>query len=205
MKHIVMLFTALTLGLAPNNAGELSKKERRQATRLLETSMKELFKGIENLSEEQFNYKPSDGGWSIAENCEHLLIAERGFFPLITQKILKNEAFREAPADGEKVTDQQVIDFINDRSPSKRVTTRPQAEPKGEIKAIQQFVKLYQPARQRLMDYASTSDDELKNYYYQSPAGKISAYQWLLLAGAHTQRHFAQIKEVMEDPGYPSL
>ena len=205
MKHIVMLFTALTLGLTPYNTGELSKKERKQATRLLENSMKDLFKGIKDLSEAQWNYKPADGRWSVAETCEHLLIAEKGFYPLITQRILTNEAFREAPVESERITDQQVIDKISDRSPENRVKTTPQAEPKGHVKSRDEFMTAYETTRQKLVDYANTSDAALKSYYFQSPAGKISAYQWLLLAGAHTQRHFAQIKELMEDPGYPSL
>lgn len=181
--------------------GALSKKERRFASDYLESSMNDLFKGIRSLTPEQWNYTPADGGWSIAGACEHLLIAEQATYLLITRKILTNEALKESPAT--LMTDQQVIDFIRDRSPERRVKTAVSFEPKGALSSPEDFINQFTRARAQQIDFTNTSKDDMKGYFFESPAGKISAYQWLLVAAAHSERHFAQIKEVMRDTNYP--
>lgn len=199
-KLILLMSTILTMYHTPDE-GVLNKKERRFAASQLESSMKDLFKNIKNLTPEQWNYRPADGGWSIAGACEHLLVAEQSTHMLITQKILSNKALKAAPAN--PITDQEVIDFIRDRSPERRVKTAPRFEPQGIISSPAHFIEQFAVARQRHITFAKTSTADMKSYFYESPAGKISAYQWLLVASAHAERHLAQMKEVMEDANYP--
>lgn len=201
MKKLVVIMTAVMTAFASPDSGELTKKERKFAYKYLETSMDAMFRGIENLTEDQWNFEPADGGWSVAGTCEHLLIAERGFLSLIPQTILENEANKAAP--DQPVTDDEVISFIKDRSPARRVKTAPGFEPTGALANPAEFMKKYKEARQKLIEFTKTSDAALKSYYFQSPAGKISAYQWLLLASAHTERHFGQMEEVMAETGFP--
>ncbi|GAB5527534.1 MAG: hypothetical protein Roseis2KO_54060 [Roseivirga sp.] len=201
MKKLILLMSALfTLYHAPAD-GKLNKKERKFATSYLESSMKTLFKDIRRLTPEQWNYQPANGGWSIAGACEHLLVAEQSTYMLITQKILTNGALKEAP--GTLITDGQVIDFIRDRSPENRVKTAPRFEPKGTLTSPADFIEKFKAARQQHITFAKTSEADMKSYFFESPAGKISAYQWLLVAAAHSERHFAQMQEVMEDISYP--
>lgn len=201
MKKLILLVSALfTLYHAPAE-GKLNKKERKFATSYLESSMKALFKGIRHLTPEQWNYQPANGGWSIAGACEHLMVAEQSTHMLITQKIITNEALKAAP--GILITDEQVIDFIRDRSPENRVKTAPPFEPKGTLTSPEDFIEKFKTARQQHINFAKTSEADMKSYFFDSPAGKISAYQWLLVAAAHSERHFAQIKEVMDDTSYP--
>lgn len=181
--------------------GMLSKKERKFAVNYLESSKKDLFSGIRNLTQEQWNYTPTDGGWSIAGACEHLLVAEQATYLLITQKILNNEGLKASPEV--HITDQQVIDFIRDRSPERRVKTAARFEPKGALSSPEAFIRQFTKARAQQIDFTKNSKDDMKAYFFESPAGKISAYQWLLLAAAHSERHFAQIQEVMQDANYP--
>ncbi len=181
--------------------GTLNKKERKFAAKYLESSMKQLFKGIEDLTSEQWNYVPADGGWSIAGACEHLLIAEQSTHMLITKKILTNAALKEAPVN--PITDEQVIEFIRDRSPDRRVKTASPFEPRGNLKSPADFIEQFKAARSQHIDFAKTSTAHMKDFFYDSPAGKISAYQWLLVAAAHAERHFAQMQEVMQDANYP--
>ncbi len=183
--------------------GQMSKKERRYAVKYLESTMNELFKTVRNLNSDQWNYKPADGGWTVAGVAEHLLIAEQGFHGLISKRILSNEEYKTVPTDAEKKTNDQVIEFIRDRSPDKRVKTIPSAEPKGVIKSPSEFMSKYQTARNLFKNYVSNTDDELNGYYFEGPAGTISAYQWVLLASAHTERHMAQMKEVIESASFP--
>lgn len=101
------------------------------------------------------------------------------------------------------MTAEEVISFITDRSPDKRVKTAPPFEPTGAISGPADFMQQYRAARQRLMDFVENTDAALKDYYWDSPAGKISAYQWLILASAHAERHLDQMKEVMAESGFP--
>lgn len=201
MKKLILLISAVfTMFHAPAE-GELNKKERKFATNYLESSMKDLFRDIKNLTPEQWNYTPADGGWSIAGACEHLLVAEQSTHMLITKKILTNETFREVPAT--LITDEQVIAFIRDRSPENRVKTAPRFEPKGILSTPADFIEQFTEAREQHISFAKTSNDAMKSYFFESPAGKISAYQWLLVAAAHSERHLGQMKEVMQDTNYP--
>ncbi|OEK01916.1 hypothetical protein BFP97_10485 [Roseivirga sp. 4D4] len=202
-KLVVLMMTALTM-ISPVEKETLSKKERKFATKYLESSMKDIFKSIKNLTPEQWNYQASPDSWSVAGACEHLLIAEQAIHQNITQNIIKNEKFRVIVPEATRVSDQTVIDIISDRSPAKRVKTAPPFEPKGLVKSPEDFIAKFKAARQINIDFTKSSQDDLKAYYFDSPAGKISAYQWIILLSAHAQRHHKQMKEVMENQGFPA-
>lgn len=193
--------TALVSFYPTPDAGMLTKKERKFAAKYMASSMDQIFKSIKDLNEAQWSFTPADGGWSVAGACEHLLIAERGFYNLVSQKIISDEANKAVPE--KLITDEEVIKIISDRSPGSRVKTAPPFEPTGALNSPEDFMTKYKAARKRLMDYVKNTDADLKAYYWQSPAGKISAYQWLILASAHAERHFGQMKEVMAEADYP--
>ena len=46
--------------------------------------------------------------------------------------------------------------------------------------------------------------DDLREHATDSPLGKqLDAYEWILFAGAHSERHTKQIEEVKADPNFP--
>jgi hypothetical protein len=52
--------------------------------------------------------------------------------------------------------------------------------------------------RDRTMAYVGETRDDLRAHLADHPVlGEIDAYQWLLFLGAHTERHAAQIREVL--------
>lgn len=197
------MMTSLAI-ISPVEKETLTKKERKFAVKYLESSMKDVFKTIKNLSPEQWEYQASPDSWSVAGACEHLLIAEQAIHQNITQNVIKNEKYRVIVPEATKVSNQTVIDIISDRSPAKRVKTAPPFEPKGLVDSPEDFIKKFKAARQRNIDFAKTSQDELKAYYLDSPAGKISAYQWIILLSAHADRHRGQMEEVMDHNGFPA-
>ncbi len=179
----------------------MTKKERRNTAKYLKKAMEQIFKTIENLTEEQWNYQASAESWSVAGACEHLLIAEHATLRLVQNKIQTDEYKN---AIGERIiSDDEVITFIRDRSPERRVKTLQPFEPKGNLKTPQDFIQQYRMARQATIDYLETTNDDLKSYYYTGPAGTISGYQWIILMAAHSERHWEQMKEVMEHSNYP--
>ena len=54
------------------------------------------------------------------------------------------------------------------------------------------------------MDYIRTTDDDLRDHFFDHPVlGPMDGYQWLLLIATHSARHTAQIEEVKADPNFP--
>ncbi|MEO9965314.1 MAG: DinB family protein [Reichenbachiella sp.] len=201
MKTISLLMLALILASAGTDTS-LSKKEIKFSTKYIDTSMSLAISAVENLSPKQWNYRPNDEAWTIAEICEHMLIAEKGILGRIQNQIVTDEANRQL-ADGEGITNEELILRIKDRSPDKRVKTGEQFEPSGILKTPQDFIKQYSAARKATQEYLKTTDVDLTAYYGKSPLGLVSAYQWTLIMSAHAERHTGQIVEVQSSANYP--
>src|SRR5688572_11453650 len=83
------LFVHVTLGQT------LSADERQYAVDLLEDNAKRFLADIENVSDEQWRFKPSPNTWSVGEVAEHITLSEGLLFSIV-QKTL------QAPPDDEK-------------------------------------------------------------------------------------------------------
>ncbi len=204
MKKLVLIIAAALAPFTFPNGGKVSKKEKAFAIKYMESSMKDIFKSIKGLSAEQWNYKASESSWSVAGTCEHLFIAEQAIGQNVKNNIIKNESFRLTIPESEKITDKQVIEKISDRTPANRVKTAPAFEPKGMFSSPKEFIAKYKEARKQNIEFLKNTEDELKAYYFESPVGKISAYQWLLLLSAHAERHHRQMKEVISATNFPN-
>lgn len=194
------MLTLILMSAGSNHS--LSKKEIKFSTKYLDSSMSLAFSAVENLSQAQWNYKPDPESWSVANICEHMLMAERGILAMIQNKIITDDANRQI-SEGEGISNEDLIVRLKDRSPDKRAKTGEQFEPKGSLQSPAEFMKQYAIARQATQDFIRTTDIDLNAYYGQSPIGKISAYQWTILMSAHAERHTAQIVEVQSTDNYP--
>jgi hypothetical protein len=66
------------------------------------------------------------------------------------------------------------------------------------------LTKAFEDSRKVAMDYIGTTNDDLRDHFFDHPAfGTLDGYQWLLLISAHSARHTAQIEEVKADPNFP--
>ncbi len=196
------MMLALVLTSAGSNRS-LSKKEIKYTINYLDTSMSLAFSAVENLSQAQWNYKPDPESWSIADICEHMLIAERNILVMIQNKIITDEANRQVD-ETKLISNEEIIAGLKDRGEGKRRKTNERFEPTGALKTPVQFMTEYKAARQATMDFVKNTDVDLNTYYWPSPLGdKLSAYQWTILLSAHTERHTAQIVEVQSNISYP--
>ena len=194
---------ALVMTSASSNRS-LSKKEIKYTTNYLDSSMSLAFSAIDQLSLEQWTYKPDEETWSIAGICEHMLIAERNILVLIKDKIITDEANRQVD-ESDLISNEDIIVGLKDRGEGKRRKTNERFEPTGALKSPDQFMKEYQAARKATMDFIENTDVDLNAYYWASPLGnKLSAYQWTILLSAHAERHTAQIVEVQASENYPN-
>jgi hypothetical protein len=179
----------------PLKPGPMLSNERNFLLSALYASRKQVLDSIAGLSPEQLNYKAGPDRWSVAEIVEHLVL---------TEDVLRESARKAlasptpaVPPDGP--TDQQIIDRYKDRG------TRAEApavlRPGAKWKTEQELAREFGTRRDSTLAYVRTTSDPLR--YHFSPQGGQSAYQMLLVLGAHADRHNEQIKEVKAAAGFP--
>jgi hypothetical protein len=65
----------------------MTATERARIVQLLRDSEKEYLSAIEDVSEEQWNWKPAPDRWSVGQTAEHILLAESTLFRAVGQAI----------------------------------------------------------------------------------------------------------------------
>ena len=204
LKHtngIILLTLLVITGLAGRLFSDtISSKERRLLIDNLKESKSYLQKAVKGLSEEQLNFKPSAEKWSIKECVQHIALSEKNLWSMV-DGTLKSTANPEKRSEV-KVTDEQVISLIKDRS--HKVQTSENLKPQqSSWKTADEALEAFKEDRNTLIKYAKTSTDDMRNHIAQTPLGYLDAYQMILLIAGHTKRHTLQIEEIKADPGYP--
>ena len=76
--------------------------------------------------------------------------------------------------------------------------------PTGRWATEAELTKAFEASRKANMDYIKTTNDDLRDHFFDHPVfGTLDGYQWLLLLSAHSARHTEQIEEVKADPNFP--
>lgn len=194
----VVVLALMSFGISSDTG--LTKKERKMAVKEMTNSQKRLFKAIKGLSENQLNFKSSPNAWSVAECVEHITISENMISGML-------EGALKTPADPSrrsevKMSDEKVLAVIRYRS------TKAQApepfQPSGKFGSYEETVKAFKEKRAEHIKYAKTTQDNLRNHYQQLPFGTIDGLQVLLFMSGHTERHVAQIEEILAHKDFPA-
>ncbi|MEX0275669.1 MAG: DinB family protein, partial [Flavobacteriaceae bacterium] len=124
-----LAFLLMAFGL---NFEGLTDAEREFALRELTDSQEHLNTTIKGLSAAQFNFKPDEGSWSIAECLDHITISE-DMIPGMLKGAL------EVPADPSrrsevKFSDEALLDIIKSRE--QKVKTSEPFKPSGKYGTI---------------------------------------------------------------------
>jgi hypothetical protein len=178
----------------------LTPQEREFALKQLETTRDNFLKSIAGLSEKQWIFKPAPDRWSVAEVAEHITVSETTIFGLVPKLM-------QGPADPQKRDlvkgkDEIIIEKVPDRS--HKVQAPEILRPTGRFATEADLTKAFEEARKSNMDYIRTTNDDLRDHFFDHPMlGTLDGYQWLLLISAHSARHTAQIEEVKADPNFP--
>jgi len=177
----------------------ITAAERNALLKNLADSRERLLGAVQGLSREQLHYRPAPGRWTVAECVEHIAMVEGRVLGLI-QKTLS-----DGPAPGKRSA-MEGRDSALSEDVAGRVTRFQAPEylvPRGQW-PDEQLLKEFEAARQRTREFASTTDADLRKHFYAHPVlGELDLYQWLLLIGAHCDRHRAQSEEVMAGAGFP--
>src|ERR1700691_140499 len=179
----------------------LSPQEREFALKYLQTTHDKFLQSIAGLSQKQWTFKPGPDRWSVAEVAEHIAVSESGIFGLVQKQLMTSPA---APEKREQVKgkDEIVMQRIPDRSHKAQAPEF--LRPTGRWATEAALTQAFEESRKATMDYVRTTNDDLRDHFFDHPAlGTMDGYQWLLLISAHSERHTAQIEEVKADPNFP--
>jgi len=187
---------------APAAAQTLTQHDRDFAVASMQASRKLFLDSVAGLTPEQWNFKAAPDRWSIAECAEHIARSEDFIGGLAKNQVMKTPATPQKRSEV-KVTDQEILEKVPDRSGPKFKAPEPIA-PKKTFTDPEQAVAHFKESREKNIDYVQTTPDDLRDHFLPHPAlGPLDGYQWLLLMSAHTERHTNQILEVKADPKYP--
>jgi len=175
----------------------MTTDEREVVLKHLADSRERLVNMAQNLSPEQWHYRTGEGRWTVAECVEHITTVEGRVIGLIHKSLETGPDASKRSAMGD---DALVADVAG------RITRFQAPEilvPKGEC-PHDQLIKEFDAARQRSREFAGSSEADLRSHFFRHPMfGDLDLYQWLLLIGAHCDRHRAQAEEVMAGEGFP--
>jgi hypothetical protein len=199
MKPIAML-AVMCLPLCAADA-HMTAEERAKVMNYLEESRKEFLAAIDGVTEEQWKWKPAPERWSVGETAEHIVLAEALLFGTVKTAI----GAPPNPAWEEKTKGK--TEFIEKvMAPRLGKATAPEPiVPSGKMTQAQ-VRETFLKQRVEIEKFAKETQIALKEYTAEHPFpvfGTLSAYQWLIYAPLHTERHDKQIAEVKATAGYP--
>lgn len=196
---LVLAATAQTA--APTQGSPLTPQEREAALKQFETTRDNFLKSVAGLSEKQWTFKPAPDRWSVAEVSEHITVSESVLLGLVQKQLMSSPAAPDK-RDQVKGKDELILEKVPDRS--HKVQAPEILRPTGRWATEAEVVKTFETERAATMDYVRTTNDDLRDHFFDHPAlGTLDGYQWLLLISAHSARHTAQIEEVKADPNFP--
>ena len=179
----------------------LSPEEREFALKNLQTTHDKFLQSIAGLSQKQWTFKPGPDRWSVAEVAEHITVSESTILGLIQKQVMASPA---APEKREQVKgkDEMLLQRMPDRSHKAQAPEF--LRPTGRWPTEADLTKAFEESRKVTMDYVRTTNDDLRDHFFDHPVfGTMDGYQWLLLLSGHSARHTAQIEEVKADPNFP--
>ncbi|HEV7780033.1 MAG TPA: DinB family protein [Chitinophagaceae bacterium] len=179
----------------------ISKKERKHGLGILKDTRDDATQACKGLSEAQLNFKAAPDKWSVKECMYHIAGAEKLLWGLF-------EATMKSPANPEKrseikVTDEQIVKMIEDRSVKAQAPEPIQPRNTG-FNSLDDALEDFKKNRGDHIKYLRTSTEDLRNHVMQMPFGYIDGYQFLLFMAAHSNRHTQQINEVKAAAGFPA-
>ena len=154
---------------------------------------------IENLTDEQLNFRTDETTWTIREIVEHIAIVEGGIAK-ICAKLLHESGEENLPNDGNANIS---ADFLAKTATSDRRTTKLSApdrvKPSGARTIEESFAKMIENGEilnqlQAGLETINTQKAKFPHPYF----GDMTATEWLLLVGGHERRHIDQIEEILE-------
>ena len=200
MKKLALLSLVWCLSVYAADA-HMTPEERGNVLHWLDESHQEFLAAINGVNEDQWKWKPAPERWSVGETAEHIVLAEAMLFDNV-KKALSSPA---NPAWEEKTKGKTEF-IVKVMAPRQGKASAPEPiVPRGGM-TLAQVKDRFEQQRADIVKFASETSVPLKEHTAEHPFpvfGTLNAYQWLIYAPLHTERHDKQIAEVKATAGYP--
>jgi hypothetical protein len=176
----------------------LTTEEIITASRHLAVARGYLVESVSTLSAAQWNFRPDNDTWSIADILEHLVLIEGRVHAIIGNMVNSPEA---EPGHKESEMDGFIINEVPKRSFKVKapVPVCPVSRWTGP-----EALELFIASREQTMQLLAAP--LLRGRVRPHPIfGPWDGYQWLLAVASHTMRHAGQICEVKTHPDFPQV
>jgi len=168
----------------------------------VQASIDAIRKIADELAYLQLGWRPPDGGWSIAQVFEHLIIAESSYFGELNRLVESGQ--RGNTPYRPTLMGRFIINSLQPTS-SRRVPApriyRPAPEPRANV--VEEYIKV----REELLKLiASAKGMDLRRNRLSSPVARIIRMNLgdaFVIAVVHTQRHLQQIERIRNQPAFP--
>src|SRR5690606_30296954 len=130
---------------------------------------------------------------------EHIAMTENALFGIV-DVALQSEPDPSLRKEV-KFTDDEVIGLIIDRS--SKAQAREDLQPKNEFGSNEASLQTFDKSRAKNVEFIKTTEEDLRNRYFDFPFGKFDIYQVVLFLSGHTERHTKQIEEIKENSNFP--
>ena len=159
------------------------------------------------LTEDQFNWSPAPGAWSIAECIDHLNVTARLYLPRLDEAIaqgIRRGLYGEGPFTHDVIGRL----FLLSMEPPARIRVKaPQSFRPGERRARSEIMAAFRAYQVQFVDRLRQANGlDLRRAKVLSPASawiRMSLNSGFALMAAHERRHLWQAQRVIAAPGFP--
>ena len=207
---ILFVFTGYSQKISNSSQAKLwSIQDKEVLINGLSRTGEELMKEIEDVSEQQWNFKESSTRWSIAEIVEHLFAQNESY--RIEMKTALNQPELPQFVEKAKGNDPIFIHYVTD-------TLKAEAgilSPIGRFCSKEKSIFAFNRTLDVLISMVNTTDKDMRKHFtfrnfvfdgHLSHAEKYNVrdmHQLMLTCIAHTERHLNQLRKIKSHPNYP--
>src|ERR1700722_4767870 len=165
MKTLICFMTAAVI-TAPLFGATLTQAERDRAIAELTASRQQFLDSVAGLSPAQWNFKPDEKTWSVAECAEHIAVSEDVIFGRV-------KMMTQAPAAPDKksvVTDDFILKAVVDRS--QKFQAPEGLRPTHRFASPQEIIDHFKQSREQTLAYVRDTQDDLRGHFGDHPVLK---------------------------------
>lgn len=189
-------------GRRPQADPKLTKEERDKVIKAMMDSQTELLAMIENLTDEQWNFRPAPFKWTIGQTVEHIALGEGLLFAQVERALAApvNPDWEAKTANKMRIIEGPMAGRQG------RAAAPDPIQPIGKNMTRAEIMKLLKESRAKSLKFAQETNAPLKAHTTEHPFpifGTLNAYQWLMYVPGHNLRHNKQVAEIKAHPNFP--
>ncbi len=158
----------------------------------LNRSSKSLLQTIDQLSEQQLNYKINPHMWSIHECLEHIVITEIAVYRILMQH---DGGTSDTASPTERIGKEKIERLLSDRSI--KTEAPDDVKPIGRFSSADELTAKFQSNRERIAEALRNNLVVFDSRIIVHPIlGEMTKKDWLHFMIHHCDRHCKQVEEI---------